>query len=512
MRYLSKYNEAREFSFGAGWDSNDDPMEKLDKINAPLKPVKKDATVLNYIKREDLSKAWERVKTNVTDLDKKGNRFKDVLNNPIGSNANFSGFYLQKYENDQEKSYSLGDLCVIFCLKNELEYTGGKKDKFRFTRRQNILDVLMSHPAYSGIKQAHRDTLKIMGLNDDSVNPDHRVSIFIGGPDIAGTTDDQLFVQISYSGIIHYIKFVDDQLSNPKIRKPYCSPHRLYQPVANAIRSGQIPMNRVRTNTSPLIRLRTLMDKNPTRRKSKNVDQDQFVSEFNLLVRSLIESGFKYKHLIKEAGEIDMLDAAKFKVSPEAMFYLMAISGNYKWVDLIEMKSKYFLYDETYGYFALSTKVLMPFFKYVLDKVDTIWELDDNDLSILYLLYDPKLLDTHVLKGKSSSRWIGIMFGTKNLLVPSLVANNKKAETRWLVDLVKNSTSDQKYDALNAFKQNLASCMSLIKSRFSSYNSRSSLIEKGKFQEEPDYDFFRSIIIEINQLDSNRLRETHKMD
>ena len=492
MRYISNYKEARGFSFGSGWDTNDDPMDKLDKINNASKvnsqlPLIKLPSALDYINKDKLHECWKDVQKHVLDLGQKGNRFKKVLTDPIWTNANFSGYYFVMYQNERDKCYDIGNVCVIFSIKNVnnliIDPDGVNKP--------NSLNAIRTHPAYHDIVEAHEKMLTMMNLINE-----FRVNVFVGSA--LPTTKNEIYIQISYCGIENYIKFIDDQLSDPKSRTKYFSPHRLYEPIRKLVDSGRFTLSKNRFDLAPINRLRTLMDENPSVRfKNRPINKDEISRQFSTAIRLLIENGFKFKHIINDARKIDTLQAFKAGADRYPLFYLIAMTGLFKDIDLVSIDARMFLYNEAFPYFSLGSDILSPLFRYCLENTDILFELPEGTLAILYLIYNRKLLGTHLRKGNEISQWIDSITLNNKLLAQGLIINNKKAEARWVIDLLKGAPSKQSEsarEALKQFRNDISSSLTLLKSRF----EHSSLVEKGKFHEMPDFNYFRSLVIDLN--------------
>ncbi len=225
---------------------------------------------------------------------------------------------------------------------------------------------------------------------------------------------------------------------------------------------------------------------------TKYYEDSSFSSEVKDIYHDSIEYGYRYDSVIKDIKKIDFLRASDL-VEGSNLFHLMALIKSYECVEYIDFRTSYFM-NSSASYNNLGFHIMKPFFTHCLENTELFWETEDIEMCILYMIFDPKLMDT--IDGSSDIQfYFDMIVESLGGLMESLVLYNRKDSMQILVNKIKqNSISPENKKILLGIQGKLL--INRVRDNF----TRQRYIYKGTFIEEPDYDFFLQKVKEIEEL------------
>lgn len=395
-------------------------------------------------------------------------------------------------DKDRDRGYKIPELYVCFLLhdKESIEYDNIKELKSgkpthimsggNYGCVEQPLEILKGHSCYDELKNANSMTLS--SLNIDSYK--FLIMKASNDPWTSHTNSDKAFYcEIHYELTEAFLKSVIDRL---KYGDHNNDSGRYYDLVKNKEDLKEDPI---------------------VNALKGSVDRRKIYDGFREIYIELLSYGFKSEHIIDKARELDLDKCTKAGCSSREIFFVMCMTGEYGEMDYLgDFSPGYFFYAASQPDINLGYDLLLPAFKHCMG-TELLWvesEDDKDDLLLLFLLMEPKLLKTHVEdeNGESRDKWIEMLRDSFNNVAENLIALNRKESLNWLVKLIKEKDVDvDSKEAVKKFIGDYDLHLRRIKADFSGKVKWHEVtpVQKGKFKEAPDFGFFEQKINELRE-------------
>lgn len=237
----------------------------------------------------------------------------------------------------------------------------------------------------------------------------------------------------------------------------------------------------------------------------KIADAEKVQDDFKDIYRDLLNYGFKFEHIIDKARELDFGKCIDSGCHSPDLFFVMCMTGEYDEMEsLRDFRPDYFFYKSSHIDSSLGYDLLFPAFKHCM-RTELLWvegENEERELSLLFLLMKPDLLKSHMEDGDDRDKWIEMLRSSFNHVAENLIALNRKESLQWLIDLIKSRAVDR--DSKRAVEEFIIDYnlhLRRIKSDFSGKVKWHEVtpVQKGKFSEAPDFEFFNQKLVELKE-------------